>query len=958
MVVGFRQHIGDRSIGRVVVLVFALVLAGCGRMGYGPDGGPDSDGTDGGDSKATWVKPGGYASVTFFVDDTANQTYAGGEIQWMGTFIHYPVTNIVDHDPNWGGELHAYPPLYDDGPISEGGREMPGATAGDHIFSTEVYVLADEHGDTRFQYGAINEGRWIWEGENGEFVLPAGSTDRIDADGFFIDAFGTYDLKVVLDVGQLSETLWPFDPASNSVFIKGSMNSWTRQELADDGDFEINGDELAGDGLYTFLHSANLGPHDGLLNGEQRVQFVLLIDEKEYRAGEMLPDGIAAWTNCSGEFEPVPIFMEPDFREQQLDPTVVICEGGGRLPISAVVPPGGPVAGGSRVTVYGADFHPDVEVTFGAQPADQVDWVGPGQINCLVASHEPGPVAVRVTNPDGEYGELIDGYTYTDGLGPEVRFVEPALGATSGGTRVTLSGVRFAQGAGVTFGGTPAVEVEVLGPRRLACFSPEHAAGTVGVGVSNPDGGVDTLQQAFEYGDEADVTPDWVVLQGPAAMMFYLGETSPPVTGRVYEPALTHFPGCHQDIRAQLGWGPPGSDPLVQPDAWTWVEATCHGDCAHCGGADEYLAWIGVAEPGRYDYAFRFTRDQGAHWEYADRGEGSRDGYQPQEAGSLMVLGTGAGPVVRGIEPAAGSLLGGTPLVVEGAGFVAGAQVLLGGEELLTDFVDPEHLQAETVAHPPGPADLVVILPEPEYARIELEQAYTFVLRGTPAIDGAIENGPESEWPEPYLAAVDERASDWGGNYLSSLYASFDDDNLYLALTAWVDPSAGNAVVIYIDTDYGTGSGVTDTNQLVDDQGFRDQPGLDDAISSRLKVLAPGFGAEFAVGTQGMDDVDMQDTEPQFLVFAGLRSLDDTAEFTWLPASVKTSVPEPSQGSIEIAIPWDSLFENGLRPGGARLAVFARLVSRDGEHLANATLPPDDPDAPDQVNAVFVLDVR
>jgi hypothetical protein len=51
---------------------------------------------------------------------------------------------------------------------------------------------------------------------------------------------------------------------------------------------------------------------------------------------------------------------------------------------------------------------------------------------------------------------------------------------------------------------------------------------------------------------------------------------------------------------------------------------------------DEYLAPIAVAQPGSYDFAYRFTGDGGRSWTYCDR-DGSDDGYQLASAGHLLV---------------------------------------------------------------------------------------------------------------------------------------------------------------------------------------------------------------------------------------------------------------------------------------------------------------------------------
>ena len=931
-------------------------------MGLNPfDGGHDAGsdgGTDGGDSKATWTKPAGYASVTFFVDDTANRTYSGAEIRWMGTFIYDPDTNVITHDPNWGVVLASYPPLYDDGPISNGGHEMPGASAGDHIFSAEVYVQAKPDQELQYKYGAINaEGNWIWTGPNGEFKLPAGSSERIDADGFFIRAFGTYDLKLTLDTLELNQVSWPFDPNTDELSIRGSMNAWTARVLFDDGDFENSGDAVAGDGVFTYLHSANLGAHDGLLSGEQRVHFAFWINGREYLKADLIPAGVSAWTNCAGEFEPSSLIVEPGDRTGNPYPTTVVCESGGRLPVGPVVPSQGPVAGGSLVSIYGSGFTPEALVTFAGRPAEGFEWISAEQINCYSPMGQQGPVAVRVALPDGEFGEAEAAFTYISRLGPELRHLMPAHGPSAGGTPVTLSGVNFADGITIWFGGLAAEGNEWNGPGLLRCLAPAHPAGTVSVSVNNPDGSLHTLEQAFSFEDAPLMGVEWASLMDPASVMLRPGEQSPIVSALIYEPELTLETGCHPDLLVDLGLGPPGTDPTLFSDDWTWTPASCAVNCENCPAADLYQGVLSADLPGHYSFAFRVSRDQGETWIPIDRGAGSRDGFQAEMAGLLIVTQPGSDLLVREIAPPAGSVMGTTPFTIRGEGFVPDTLVYLDEELVQTELLDWSRLLVSPRAHAAGTVDLLVVAPEPDYQEVPVLSAYTFVLSGSPTVDGNIEQGPEAEWPQQLQVAYSEAASSWGPNQLEALWVATDEQALYLAVAGWVDPSADNAVVVYLDLDYGTGTGISDMNQLVDELGHEDTPGLDGAVSSRFRVSDEAFGAEYALGSAGMASLALDENDPQLRSQAGLRGLGDGTAFTWPPAVVQTTALEPGLGAIEFAVPWSSLYANGSPEAGARLAVFVRIVSRDGEYAASASLPEDEAAIGHSVSRVFAFDL-
>ncbi len=112
------------------------------------------------------------------------------------------------------------------------------------------------------------------------------------------------------------------------------------------------------------------------------------------------------------------------------------------------------------------------------------------------------------------------------------------------------------------------------------------------------------------------------------------------VLGQVYQPGVTDaspfldpFPG----LVAQAGWGPDGTDPLEDGDAWTWTNADgTQGwvDSAAPAGYDQYQVTLAAPQPGTWAFAFRFSRDGGDSWVLCDT-SGSDDGYQLVDAGRL-----------------------------------------------------------------------------------------------------------------------------------------------------------------------------------------------------------------------------------------------------------------------------------------------------------------------------------
>ena len=132
------------------------------------------------------------------------------------------------------------------------------------------------------------------------------------------------------------------------------------------------------------------------------------------------------------------------------------------------------------------------------------------------------------------------------------------------------------------------------------------------------------------------LTIGWANLQWPPSMSHVISATdrTDNAYGQVWIDGVTNQPGATPSLRAQLGFGPDGSDPSADPEEWTWVDAAFQGDV---GNNDEFFASLLPEETGTFDYAYRYSVTAGRDWTYADLG-GTDDGYSPSQAGSLTVL--------------------------------------------------------------------------------------------------------------------------------------------------------------------------------------------------------------------------------------------------------------------------------------------------------------------------------
>jgi len=125
----------------------------------------------------------------------------------------------------------------------------------------------------------------------------------------------------------------------------------------------------------------------------------------------------------------------------------------------------------------------------------------------------------------------------------------------------------------------------------------------------------------------------WANLQWPPTITHTIGTTpTPNIYGQVWIDGVTSTPGATPGLRAQVGYGPDGSNPSGNA-AWLWVEADFNGQA---GNNDEFAGSLIPEAVGSFDYAYRYSGNNGQTWLYADL-NGTGDGYDPAQAGALTV---------------------------------------------------------------------------------------------------------------------------------------------------------------------------------------------------------------------------------------------------------------------------------------------------------------------------------
>ena len=205
--------------------------------------------------------------------------------------------------------------------------------------------------------------------------------------------------------------------------------------------------------------------------------------------------------------------------------------------VASISPDAGLPAGGTSVSVTGANFTGATAVNFGTT-------AGTG----LVVN---SATSISITSPAGTSGTTVDvtvvSSNGTSATGPADKFtyegvptvtgVSPNTGPTTGGTSVTVTGTNFTDATAVNFGATAGTGLVVNSATSISITSPPGTAGTIDVTVTTPvDTSATSRADDFTYVAPPTVT-DVSPGAGPAA-----GGTAVSITGTNFTGATAvHF---------------------------------------------------------------------------------------------------------------------------------------------------------------------------------------------------------------------------------------------------------------------------------------------------------------------------------------------------------------------------------------------------------------------------------
>lgn len=176
--------------------------------------------------------------------------------------------------------------------------------------------------------------------------------------------------------------------------------------------------------------------------------------------------------------------------------------------VSAVFPEVVSDSGGSTVILTGAGFASGATVTVEGTSATSVSVVSATKITFVTPVKTAGSdYDIVVTNTDGGTVTVSDGLSYVALPDPTVTAVSTDTFSTRGGTRVTITGTNFVDGATVVFGanadtgsgGNAASVATFQSETSLLVTAPSGTAGSTNIQVTNPNGQSAILSSAGTY---------------------------------------------------------------------------------------------------------------------------------------------------------------------------------------------------------------------------------------------------------------------------------------------------------------------------------------------------------------------------------------------------------------------------------------------------------------------------
>jgi hypothetical protein len=354
--------------------------------------------------------------------------------------------------------------------------------------------------------------------------------------------------------------------------------------------------------------------------------------------------------------------------------------------ISDMRPSVASIHGGTKISIYGANFAKDCRVLVGGE-ATSSRFIDDSLLGIEAPAHSAGRVDIVIENPDGKRAAIPIRYDE----GPTIKGFSPPEGPPQGGTEVFVDGRNFQDGCRITFFGDHAPEVLFISRERVQFTTPvqgEHFHGEIR--LTNPDGLSAVARELFTY---RLPTPE-VHAVSPATGLVGGGK-------RISVKGVDFHPQCFARVggnAANVTWKGAGTLDLITPRA---------------------------EGPGPMDLEIENPDGQVAKLEAAFT-------YEAEPTPPLLVE----------VVPARGFCEGGQVIRLYGNNFEGDTIVRIGEVRAVTRLVSRREIQAEL---PPRrqPGSVAVDLVDRHGVVVRREDAFVYESRPAPRIDEVTpRNGP------------------------------------------------------------------------------------------------------------------------------------------------------------------------------------------------------------------------
>lgn len=374
--------------------------------------------------------------------------------------------------------------------------------------------------------------------------------------------------------------------------------------------------------------------------------------------------------------------------------------------ITDVTPIQGTVYGGTIINITGSDFREEAKVYVGGEPSPKVTVIDSNTIQATTPPNDAGEAEVSVVNPDTGLARWDGRFTYIVPTSwPKISSIGPNKGTTMGGTRITITGEDFRKGAKVLIGGREAVVERIEDSQgeevdgvtstigvKITAVTPPGSPGQADVVVENPDTGLYTKENGFEY----------IIVEESSINISNIN----PNVGRTQGGTPFEIKGSGFAGGAKVFIGGIEATGVVAVD-----ENTIRGRTP-------------PNTPGVKDVTVQ-----------------NSDGSTATLVGGFEYMVPGIEPKITAIDPNSGPTYGGTEVVIYGEHFQENAMVYIGDSRADVLSVDSTQIRAVTPPGTEGPKDVIVI--NPDTGLDLLEEGFTYKIY--PSITGIEPNTGSTE---------------------------------------------------------------------------------------------------------------------------------------------------------------------------------------------------------------------